>query len=60
MEDVRHRQAREGSSYSLTIDQVRPSDLGLYYCRGDNDLGTAAVLIELSGQQTGSSEVKQG
>ena len=53
LDDVRHRQAREGSSHSLTIDQVRPSDLGRYFCRGYNDLGTAAAVIELAGQQTG-------
>ncbi|XP_043193030.1 Down syndrome cell adhesion molecule-like protein Dscam2 isoform X1 [Amphibalanus amphitrite] len=50
VDKMRHVQQHEGAQYSLTIDEVRDSDLGQYVCRARNDYGTANAAIELTGQ----------
>ena len=52
VDKTRHRQQHEGAQYTLTIDEVRDSDLGQYVCRARNDHGTANAAIELTGQVT--------
>ena len=41
-----------GTHYTLMVNNVRPSDLGIYECIARNNIGEARGSIELSGQPT--------
>lgn len=45
-----HVQRHEGATYSLSIDKVKDSDMGIYVCRARNTMGSADATIELTGQ----------
>jgi len=45
---IGHRKTNQHDVWSLDIRELRPDQLGLYSCVGENKIGTASDLVELS------------
>ncbi|XP_037084586.1 protein amalgam-like isoform X2 [Pollicipes pollicipes] len=52
LDDQHHVERHEGDDYYINIDKVMDSDMGLYSCRAESSLGTAAAAIEVTGKPT--------
>lgn len=54
LDPTHHKESNDGDMYSISIDQVVDSDMGIYTCRAKSALGTAVAPIGVTGQREGA------